>query len=179
MTSRFHLFRILLALKCFFSTHEIPFSPEMSCHQSENVLSRQRDLIFRWNAVLRLKSIAVVANGIKEMPECDWLKIESKLVFKDKYIDGLYRIKEFSRIWVIFGFHRNHEWKSRVLPRKAKDASLVGIFASRGIQRPNHLGLSLVHLIHVEDNTLTVIGLDAFDGSPVYDVKPYDPDYDQ
>lgn len=65
-----------------------------------------------------------------------------------------------------------------VRPRCAKDDALVGIFASRGVQRPNKLGLTLVELVNVKGNTVTVRGLDAFDGSPVYDVKNYDEDYD-
>jgi tRNA (Thr-GGU) A37 N-methylase len=56
---------------------------------------------------------------------------------------------------------------------------MVGIFASRSIQRPNRLGLTLVELISVHRNIVTVKGLDAFDGSPVFDVKPYDSDYDR
>lgn len=65
-----------------------------------------------------------------------------------------------------------------VRPRCAKDESLVGIFASRGVQRPNKLGLTLVDLVNVKGNTVTVKGLDAFDGSPVYDLKNYDEYYD-
>ena len=65
-----------------------------------------------------------------------------------------------------------------VRPRCARDDSLVSIFASRGVQRPNKLGLTLVDLVNVIGNTVTVKGLDAFDGSPVFDVKSYDEDYD-
>jgi len=128
---------------------------------------------------MRLTPVATVFNGVKETPKGDWRRIRSRLVFKEEYAKGLYRVRECSRIWVIFGFHRVRGSQSLVRPRKAKDKSKIGIFASRGIQRPNHLGLTLVHLIKASRNTLIVTGLDAFDGSPVYDIKPYDSDYDQ
>jgi formylmethanofuran dehydrogenase subunit E len=109
-----------------------------------------------------------VANGVKETPK-DWHKVESRLVFKKEFSEGLHRIKESGRIWIIFGFHRARGTCMRVRPRKAKDSSQVGIFASRGIQRPNRLGLTLVTLVDVRQDELVVRGLDAFDGSPDYD----------
>ncbi len=63
-------------------------------------------------------------------------------------------------------------------PRCARGASLVGVFASRSSRRPNMLGLTLVELVRVKRNIVTVRGLDAYDGSPVYDVKNEDSDYD-
>ena len=119
-----------------------------------------------------------MVNGVEKTPK-DWHEVESRLVFKGEFVEGLYRIRESDRIWIIFGFHRTRETRMKVRPRKAKDSSRVGIFASRGIQRPNRLGLTLVTLVDVRQGDLVVRGLDAFDGSPVYDVKPYDPDYDR
>jgi tRNA-Thr(GGU) m(6)t(6)A37 methyltransferase TsaA len=112
------------------------------------------------------------------MPECDWHKTESRLVFLDEYVDGLYRLKECKRVWVIFGLHHYRGWESRVRPRRAEDNSLVGVFASRASRRPNRLGLTLVDLIDVRGRIVTVTGLDAFDGTPVYDMKNFDADYD-
>lgn len=126
---------------------------------------------------MRLKRIATVFNGVTNTAR-DWNEVESQLVFEDDYSDGLFRIERYKRIWVIFGFHRQRGWSSRVRPRMARDDSLVGIFASRGIQRPNRLGLTLVELTGVEGHILKVRGLDAFEGSPVYDVKPFEEDYD-
>lgn len=126
---------------------------------------------------MRLKRIATVINGVTNTAR-DWNEVESQLVFEDDYSDGLFGIERYKMIWVIFGFHRQRGWSSRVRPRKARDDSLVGIFASRGIQRPNRLGLTLVELRGVEGHVLRVRGLDALEGSPVYDVKPFEEDYD-
>ena len=51
---------------------------------------------------------------------------------------------------------------------------LMGVFAIRTNQRPNPIGLTLVQLLEVEGNTLLVRGLDAYDGTPVLDIKPFD-----
>jgi len=127
---------------------------------------------------LRLKQLASVVNGVTSTPK-DWHRIRSKLVFDEEYVEGLCALAQSKRIWVIFGFHQQTGWRPKVRPRKAMNDSLVGIFASRSIQRPNRLGLTLVELVSVRRNIVTVKGLDAFDGSPVFDVKPYDSDYDR
>ena len=118
-----------------------------------------------------------MVNGIAETPP-DWSKVVSRLVFEKEYVGSLCGLDKLKRVWVIFGFHRRRGWSPMVRPRCAKDESLVGIFASRGVQRPNKLGLTLVDLVNVKGNTVTVKGLDAFDGSPVYDLKNYDEYYD-
>ena len=51
---------------------------------------------------------------------------------------------------------------------------LLGVLATRTNLRPNPIGLTLCELVKVESNVLTVRGLDAYDGTPVLDVKPYD-----
>lgn len=62
----------------------------------------------------------------------------------------------------------------KVHPRGREDLPLLGVFATRSKFRPNPIGLALVELMKVEDNVLTVRGLDAFDGTPVLDLKPFD-----
>ena len=126
---------------------------------------------------MRLRQIATVVNGVTGTPS-DWNKVLSKLVFEKEFVDALRGLDRLDKIWVIFGLNRSRGWKSMVRPRRAKDEHLVSIFASRGVQRPNKLGLTLVDLIDVKGNTVIVKGLDAFDGSPVFDLKNYDKDYD-
>jgi tRNA (adenine37-N6)-methyltransferase len=62
----------------------------------------------------------------------------------------------------------------KIHPRGRTDMPLVGLYATRTNLRPNQIGLTVVELLKVEGSTLTVRGLDAYDGSPVLDVKPYD-----
>ena len=62
----------------------------------------------------------------------------------------------------------------RVHPRGREDIPLIGVFATRSAYHPNSIGLTLVKLLKVRDNVLSVRGLDAFDGTPILDVKPFD-----
>ena len=73
---------------------------------------------------------------------------------------------------VIFGFHRKRKVMMKVHPMHDLTKPLVGVFASRSPKRPNRIGLTRVDLISVDDNIVTVKGLDAYDGSPVFDIKP-------
>lgn len=121
--------------------------------------------------VIKLKRIATVANGVTGDVD-DWSVIRSKLVFDDEYVEGLYRLDELDYIIVIFGFHQKRKILMKVHPMHDPTKPLVGVFASRSPKRPNRLGLTRARLISVRKNTVTVEGLDAYDGSPVYDVKP-------
>jgi tRNA-Thr(GGU) m(6)t(6)A37 methyltransferase TsaA len=78
----------------------------------------------------------------------------------------------FDRIWLVWWFHRNTTWRSRVLPPRGP-AKRRGVFATRSPHRPNPLGLTNVQLLKVEGLTLTVGPLDLVDGTPIFDIKPY------
>ena len=126
---------------------------------------------------VKLKTIALVKNGVRETPE-DWDKVISRLVFKKQYVEGLYKVSHFKHIWVIFGFHRSKETMLKIHPRRDPSIPIVGVFASRSPTRPNKLGLTLARLVSVKKNIVTVRGLDAFDGSPVFDIKPFEDEID-
>ncbi|TSJ78291.1 tRNA (N6-threonylcarbamoyladenosine(37)-N6)-methyltransferase TrmO [Rariglobus hedericola] len=83
----------------------------------------------------------------------------------------------FSHIWLVTGFHQNPPWTgaATVRPPRLGGNERVGVFASRAPNRPNGLGLSLVRLLAIEDGVLRVAGIDAVEGTPVYDIKPYLP----
>ena len=126
---------------------------------------------------LNLVPIAWVENGIRKTPE-DWDIVVSRLVFGKKYVDGLYKLGHFKHIWVIFGFHRNKEILLKVHPQHDPAKPLVGVFASRSPTRQNKLGMTLVKVVSVRGGVVTVKGLDAFDGSPVFDIKPFEDEID-
>lgn len=86
--------------------------------------------------------------------------------------DGL---AEFSHVWVLFGFHRNKKIAGAAKPKVAPPklgGRRVGVLSTRAPYRPNPIGLSLARLDRVDDGTLYLSGLDAVDGTPVYDIKP-------
>ena len=101
----------------------------------------------------------------------------SQLVIRKELTTALDGVDGFSHLFVLFWLHKTplEERKLlRVQPRRRKDLPLLGIFATRTMTRPNPIGLTLVELVKVEGNVLTVRGLDAFDGTPVLDIKPFD-----
>jgi tRNA-Thr(GGU) m(6)t(6)A37 methyltransferase TsaA len=83
----------------------------------------------------------------------------------------------FSHVWLITGFHQNPPWTGSavVRPPRLGGNERVGVFASRAPNRPNGLGLSLVRVLGIEPGLVRVGGIDAVDGTPVYDLKPYLP----
>lgn len=98
------------------------------------------------------------------------------------YAQALDGIEDFSQIWVIYWFHGNDTPEGRrtlkVHPRGNPANPLTGVFATRSPRRPNLLALQSCRLVRREGNRLEVQGLDAWDGSPVVDIKPYLPQLD-
>jgi len=102
--------------------------------------------------------------------------VVSKIIIDRKYAKGLRDLEGFSHLYVLFFLHEGPKWKGKlsVHPRGRIDLSERGIFATRSPHRPNPIGLTLVKLLSRRGRTLTVRGLDAYDGTPVLDIKPYD-----
>jgi len=90
-----------------------------------------------------------------------------------QYSQALWRISEHSHIWVIGWFHESKRDALRVVPRINPELGEYGVFGLRAFMRPNPIGLTAVKLVKVEDNILTVDGLDFIEGTPVIDLKPY------
>jgi tRNA-Thr(GGU) m(6)t(6)A37 methyltransferase TsaA len=105
-----------------------------------------------------------------------------KIVFEPDYkaAEAIRGIEEFSHLWLIFDFSKNHRegFSPTVRPPRLGGNKRVGVFASRSSFRPNSLGLSSVRLLEVlktekEGNVLIVSGADLLSGTPIYDIKPY------
>ncbi len=91
-------------------------------------------------------------------------------VFKE-FEEGLKDIEGFSHIIVIFWFHKSQGY--HLLVKTPWDDVLHGLFATRSPHRPCPIGLTVVELVARQNNILRVKGLDAIDGTPVLDIKPY------
>jgi len=100
----------------------------------------------------------------------------SKIVIDRKYAEGLRDLEGFSHLYVLFLLHESPKWKGRLMvhPRGRTEFTQRGLFATRSPHRPNPIGLTLVRLLAKRGRTLTVKGLDAYDGTPILDIKPYD-----
>lgn len=102
----------------------------------------------------------------------------SQIIVNGELLAGLEGIAEFSHVFVLFYLNQTtpeQRLTLKVHPRGRMDLPPTGIFATRTMLRPNPIGLTVVELLKVEGNVLTVQGLDAYDGTPVLDVKPCDP----
>ena len=132
---------------------------------------------------MTLRPIGVVRSPVKERqkPSFDWWRVTSEIILDSELSEGLDGLGEFSHIIVIYWMHQatdKEKMAIKVHPQGRRHLSPVGLFASRSPYRPNPLGKTTAELIGHKGNILKVAGLDAIDGSPVIDIKPYIPDYD-
>lgn len=127
---------------------------------------------------IRFEPIGFVRNGVDETPRTpDWqLETVSELVITQEWAPALDGLEEFSHVIVLFFFHRVSEpVLLKVHPMHRLELPEIGLFASRTPNRPNRIGLSVVPLLGRKANILTVKGLDALNGTPLLDIKPYLP----
>ena len=120
--------------------------------------------------------IAVVHGGRAEVLDDDWADVAAIIRLDDSYSpDAFLGLDEFSHVEVVFWFDHVPETAIETgarHPRNRDDWPLVGIFAQRGKNRPNRLGVSRAEIVRVVGRDLHVRGLDAIEGSPVLDIKP-------
>ena len=92
---------------------------------------------------------------------------------KEEYAPGLKDLEKFRYIYLLFYMDRQKKPPSMTVEPPWADGLQVGLFASRSPVRPNPIGLSIVQLLRIEGNRLYTSGLDALDGTPLLDIKPY------
>jgi tRNA (adenine37-N6)-methyltransferase len=94
-----------------------------------------------------------------------------------EFADGLQDIEALSHVYLLYVFHESQGYQLQIRP--FLDDREHGIFATRYPYRPNPIGFSVVKLLSRTGNLLTVEGVDMLDGTPLLDIKPYVPDFDQ
>jgi tRNA-Thr(GGU) m(6)t(6)A37 methyltransferase TsaA len=121
--------------------------------------------------------IGFVHGGRADLSDDHWGDVVSEIVLDDRFppeaLDGL---DAFSHLDVVFVFDQVDEARITVdarHPRGRTDWPRVGIFAQRAKGRPNRIGVTTCEVISVDGRRVTVRGLDAIDGTPVLDLKPY------
>jgi tRNA-Thr(GGU) m(6)t(6)A37 methyltransferase TsaA len=130
---------------------------------------------------LELKPIGIIHSPYKNTRAAPYQVYKSEEisqieVFKE-FEEGLKDIEGFSHIIVIYWFHKSQGY--HLLVKTPWDDSLHGLFTTRSPHRPCPLGLIVVELVAREKNILKVKGLDAIDGTPLLDIKPYIPGVDE
>jgi tRNA-Thr(GGU) m(6)t(6)A37 methyltransferase TsaA len=133
------------------------------------------------NNTIKLKPIGIIhspfesSGGTPIQPRAA-AGAKGRVEIYNEYCEGLRDLDGFERIWLIYWFHRNGKSELTVVP--FRDTRPRGLFATRAPSRPNRIGISVVRLLEVSDNTLAVEGLDIVDGTPLLDIKPYVPEFD-
>jgi len=130
---------------------------------------------------ISLKPIGIVRNEVQGPMRGGWEDVTSEIVVEEELRESLEGLEEFSHILVVYWMHRVPQGArppGKVHPQGRADLPLVGLFATRAPFRPNSLGVCVARLLARNGNVLRVMSLDAIDGTPVIDIKPYMPPLD-
>ena len=104
------------------------------------------------------------------------VNVTGTIVVDEAYEQGLRDLEGFSHIILLYYFHQSKGYNLTVKP--FLDDQKRGLFSTRAPRRPNPIGLSIVRLIKIEANQLTIKGIDVLNGTPLIDIKPYVPSFD-
>jgi len=140
----------------------------------------------------KLKPIGIIHTPYKKDGDVPYQAYKSEdvgeiEVFKE-YEEGLKDIEGFSHLIILYEFHKSIKRSVKkehylnsfgLLVKPYLDDTPHGLFATRSPNRPNPIGLTIVKLLKREGNTLKVKYVDMLDGTPLLDIKPYVPRFDQ
>ena len=125
---------------------------------------------------LSITPIGYVRGGRTQAIDDDWGDSRASIELVENFgVEALFGLVDFSHVEVIFYFDQVPDNKIETgarHPRGNTDWPLVGIFAQRGKNRPNRMGLCTCRVVGVDGKVLHVEGLDAINGTPVLDIKP-------
>lgn len=125
-----------------------------------------------------MQPIGWVRSSIAEAVDDQWGDLVSTIELDERTFsaESVRGLDEFSHIQVLFYMHQASPEKTLTgakHPRERQDWPRIGIFAQRAKDRPNHIGLSTCRILRVEGTRIWLAELDAIDGTPVLDIKPY------
>lgn len=124
----------------------------------------------------RMKKDTVPEYAVRRIGTVKKTDDEVRVCVYPEFAEGLEGLDQFSHIIVFYWFHQNDTEEKRktlkVHPRGNRSNPLTGVFATRSPARPNLIGMTICRLVSMEGAALHVDGIDAFDGTPVIDIKP-------
>jgi len=123
-----------------------------------------------------MKPVGFVRVGMPVDKSVEWdrWKNVSEIEILPEYREGLTGLSDYSHVFVLFFLHLEKRCELLVRPRHRPDIPVVGIFSTRSPTRPNPIGLAVCQITEITQQGLKVLGLDAYSGTPVLDIKPYD-----
>lgn len=124
--------------------------------------------------VITLNPVGIVRSDFQTVSQVPVTGGSALIEVFTEYQAGLLRIEENSHLWILMWFHQAKRDMLKVVPGKINNTlPEYGVFSLHAAGRPNPIAMSLVRLERVQDNLLWVSGLDAINGTPVLDIKPY------
>ena len=125
----------------------------------------------------KLKSIGTIKSDFEEPADIEEMrKHKSEIIIDPDYEEGLFKIEDNKHVQIIFHLHLSEGYNLKGARRHGK---IRGVFASRSPNRPAPIAVTTVELLERKERKLKVTGLDAVDGTPVLDIKPYSVMIDQ
>ncbi len=131
---------------------------------------------------ITIKPIGIIKtpfNDLKGMPiqPSGAADVKGTIIINREYEQGLSDLEGFSHIILLYHFHQSKGYNLMVTP--FMDDQKRGLFSTRAPRRPNSIGLSIVRLISRKGNTLQIKGIDMLNNTPLIDIKPYVPRFDE
>ncbi len=129
---------------------------------------------------LEISPIGVIRTPFKSSDEIPIQSSKSDIIAEveilPEYSEGLDSLDEFSHAILLYWFHRAKSTKLKVIP--FLDTKERGLFSTRAPSRPNPIGLSIVRVVQVKGNILRFKGADMLNDTPLIDIKPFVPEFD-
>ena len=123
--------------------------------------------------------IGVVASSFDEPGDPKAMRnAESTLILDEKYVGALDGLDRYRYLLVIYHIHRSTGYRERVHPMGDQSIPERGVLATRSPCRPNPIGITVAEILTIEGNMIRVTGLDALNGTPILDIKPYEEHFD-
>ena len=125
------------------------------------------------------KPIGVVASSFNEPSDPKVMRnAESTLILDEKYLGALDGLDRYRYLLVIYHIDRSPGYRERVHPMGDYSIPERGVLATRSPCRPNSIGITVAEILTMEGNKIRVTGLDALNGTPILDIKPYEEHFD-
>ncbi len=125
------------------------------------------------------KPIGFVQSSFREPDDPERIRnSESVLVFDEKFLPALDGIEMSRYLIVLYHIDKSPGYRARVHPRGNMSIPERGVFSTRSPCRPNPIGMTLVEALEIKGNAIKIRGLDALDGTPILDIKPYEENFD-
>jgi tRNA-Thr(GGU) m(6)t(6)A37 methyltransferase TsaA len=136
-----------------------------------SIKSDKREIVY--------ESIGEVKNNFSKPDDPKKIRnSQSQLILKEKYLPALEGMERYKYLLVVYHIDRSPGYRERVHPMGDLSRPERGVLATRSPCRPNPIGITVVEILAVEGTKICVTGLDALDGSPLLDIKPYEEHFD-